>query len=94
MTKAEALEQLSSSSQRERLAAARVMSRLATRDDVAALRAAIRNETVPWIRTALDVAIAHAVAAPSAEPSADEGEPPPLSDETLSNLLASGRGSD
>ncbi len=88
MTRAEALERLSSTNQRERLAAARVMSRLATREDLAALRAAIRTEPVPWIRSALDAAIARGVAAPSTEASAGDVEPL-VSDETMANDIYS-----
>jgi signal transduction histidine kinase len=64
MTRADALRGLTSLNQRERLSAARTLSRVATSGDIPALKRALRSEAVPWIRSALEAGLARAVAAP------------------------------
>lgn len=84
MTRAEALKQLASANQRERLSAARVLSRLARSDDVAALKGALRVEPIPWIRSALEAGLARAVAAPAHEEAHAEVVPL-ISDDALAH---------
>lgn len=57
MTREEALDSLTSGNNHERLKAARFLNRMATADDLAALTCARRNETVSYVKVALDRAI-------------------------------------
>jgi signal transduction histidine kinase len=80
MTRDEALRQLESASQRERLSAARTLSRLALQRDTPALQRALRVEAVPWIRSALESGLARAAASP--EPAEADLDIPSLTTET------------
>ena len=79
MTRDEALESLSSSSAHGRLKAARFLAHNSNSADLQALRAALRDETVSYVRTSLELAIkrASSSAAPAAEKTAEEFEIPP-----------------
>ena len=79
MTRDEALGKLSSSSGHVRLKAARFLARNSNSADLQALRAAMRDETVSYVRTGLELAIkrASSFAPPTAENSAEEFEIPP-----------------
>lgn len=60
MTRQEALEALSSDATETRLRAARHFSQRAVGEDVQPLRVALAKENVPWIRRALNIALAQA----------------------------------
>src|SRR5947209_741083 len=60
MDRAEARQLLEKGSQRERLAAARFLSRSAIKGDLPSLKRALRSERVPWIRSALEAGITRA----------------------------------
>ena len=79
MTRDEALEGLSSSSAHDRLKAARLLARDSNPADLQALRAALREETVSYVRTGLELAIRRtsSSAPPAAENAAEEFEIPP-----------------
>ena len=79
MTRDEALEELSSSSAHDRLKAARFLARNSNSADLEALRAVLRDETVSYVRTGLELAIkrASSSAPPPAENTAEEFEIPP-----------------
>ena len=79
MTRDEVLERLSSSSAHDRLKAARFLARNSNSADLQALRAALRDETVSYVRTGLELAIKRASSsAPlTAENTAEELEIPP-----------------
>lgn len=79
MTRDEALESLSSSSAHDRLKAARFLARNSNPTDLQTLRAALRDETVSYVRTGLELAIKRAsnAAPPAAEDTAEEFEIPP-----------------
>src|SRR5687767_1243298 len=62
MDPAERLLALERGSQRERLDAARALARTATEQELPALRKALRSEQLPWIRSAIEAAIARASA--------------------------------
>ncbi len=78
MTRDEALESLSSSSAHDRLKAARFLSRNRNSADLQRLRAALRDETVSYVRTALELAIKRVsnFVAPAAEDTSEEFEIP------------------
>ena len=75
----EALERLSSSSAHDRLKAARFLARNSNSADLPALRAALRDETVSYVRTGLQLAIkrASSSAPPTADNTGEEFEIPP-----------------
>ena len=79
MTRDEALERLSSSSAHDRLKAARFLARNRNSADLPALRAALRDETVSYVRTGLELAIKRASSStlPAPEKAAEEFEIPP-----------------
>lgn len=79
MTREEALERLSSSSAHDRLKAARFLARNSNPADLQALRDALRNETVSYVRTGLELAIKRASnsASPVDEDAVEEFEIPP-----------------
>ncbi|MGI8682797.1 MAG: sensor histidine kinase [Mycobacteriales bacterium] len=85
MDRNEALELLRAGSQRERLSAARFLARLADEQDLPVLRASLRAERIPWIRSALETATARAAAAPSGQATQDETVVPLASDDALAN---------
>ena len=60
MNRAEARQLLEQGTQRERLTAARVLSRIASEEDLPRLKRALRTERVPWIRSALEAGVARA----------------------------------
>lgn len=71
MDRAEARQLLESGSQRERLAAARFLSRIAVREDLPSLKRALRTERVPWIRSALETGISRATSGTTPAPAVD-----------------------
>lgn len=81
MTRDESLESLSSSSAHVRLKAARVLARNSNSGDLQRLRAALRDETVSYVRTALELAIKRgsSFAAPAVEDTSEEFEIPKMS---------------
>ncbi len=78
MTRDEALESLLSSSAHDRLKAARILVRNSDSADLETLRAALRDETVSYVRTGLELAIKRAsnLATPSIEDASEEFEIP------------------
>lgn len=78
MTRDEALEALSAGSAHDRLKAARFLSRNSNSADLQRLRAALRDETVSYVRTALELAIKRVsnLAAPATEDTSEEFEIP------------------
>jgi len=85
---AEALGLLRTGTQRERLAAARALSRIAEANDLAALKSALRAEKVPWIRSALESGIARAAGAPSERVEEFDGAPLTSDDELAAEVYA------
>ena len=79
MTRDEALERLSSSSAHDRLKAARFLARNSNPDDLQTLRDALRNETVSYVLTGLELAIQRATntVSPAAEDAMEESDIPP-----------------
>ena len=76
MTRESALEQLNDPSSDVRLRAARELAALALEVDEPALRRRRRVESVPWVRTAIEEALASISSSPAAgseEPISDEG---------------------
>ena len=68
MNVTEALTLLESRSQRQRLEAVRFLARTATEKELPELRKALRAERVPWIRSALEAAVARSCVAGGPEP--------------------------
>lgn len=79
MTRDEALERLSSSSAHDRLKAARFLARNSNPSDLRPLRDALRNETVSYVRTGLELAIKRAsnTTSPEVDDAQEEFEIPP-----------------
>lgn len=78
MTRDEALEDLTSSSAHDRLKAARFLMRNSNSADLQRLHAALRDETVSYVRTGLELAIKRAsnFATPATEDASEEFEIP------------------
>ena len=79
MTRGEALERLSSGSAHDRLKAARFLTHNSNPSDLRALSDALKNETVSYVRTGLELAIKRAsnFASPEVESTSEEFVIPP-----------------
>jgi len=88
LTNSDALELLSSNVQRERLEGARHLAVHATTDESPLIKAYLRTERIPWIRSALEDAIARIELTPRGSSTSREVEEPSDEDSILAEVYA------